>query len=171
MSARSLVWFTTFVACVHEPARFKLDRLPVAPNVSFVDSRLGEQTRWGRFEEVFDGDIQNLTLGSTPASLAAFDGELTIRLLDLRWTWRNDPFFLAQMSGVARIQVERKPRSQPCRCSTLEASAIVDSEVGVGNSMDEARRLVFEALLAAFRQLEVRAQKEPCPEATLPAPP
>jgi hypothetical protein len=165
MNARMLLLLSMqLLACAH-PRPHQLSPLPVAKlDIKVIDARLREDAPWGRFEDLYSADIENLVAGSLPALLQRLDGQLRLTLLDLRWSWRNGPFFLAEVSGVARIQLERRPRPDGCWCRTIEGAATRTSTVQTGSSLDTARRLMLEALAGAFEELERKATGEPCPE-------
>jgi hypothetical protein len=158
--------------CARRPPPVELPKMRVErADLEVVDARPTSNAPWGHFEDVFSGDLKNLVAASLPASLVPFDGALRLTLLEFVWTWQTSPFFLAQLSGKARVQLERKPRSGTSWCSGVEGASVHASEVATGSSLDEARAVLLESLHLAFVQLEQRASQSPCPDGTrAPAP-
>jgi hypothetical protein len=154
-----------FLGCVRRPPPVELPKMRVErADLEVVDARATSNAPWGHFEDVFSGDLKNLVAASLPASLVPFDGALRLTLREFIWTWHTGPFFLAQLSGKARVQLERKPRSGTSWCSGVEGAAVHASEVATGSSLDEARAVLLESLHLAFVQLEQRTNQSPCPD-------
>lgn len=159
------------LGCVRRPPPVELPKMRVErADLEVIDARATSNAPWGHFEDVFTGDLKNLVAASLPASLVPFDGALRLTLLEFVWTWQTSPFFLALLSGKARVRLDRKPRAAASWCSEVEGASVHASEVATGSSLDEARAVLLESLHLAFVQLEQRASQSPCQDGLRPEP-
>lgn len=113
--------------------------------VQFSDDRLDDGARFGRFEDLYEGSVAAFTTSRLSDWLSRVDAErwqLRVRLLDLRWRWSSNPFFLASISTVVRVLVEVRTREAQVLVSTFLAAAANSEHVPNASSLEQLRILV-----------------------------